>query len=158
MSDDLATFRVISEIIGPVGAKPRDVENWIRTLDLRTSYRPTIQGSPRYYTRDNVLELAFISAFAKAGIRPGIGVVHAYEHVQMSKSTALPEWTVFRPGIPNSLLHTDDLNSKAVTDFLAASPFAAVVIAFRAFVGRIDRLFAHYATTERSIDSSPTWK
>jgi hypothetical protein len=158
MPDDLATFRVISEIIGPIGATAKDIERWVRTLDLRTSYRPrqTIKGSPIYYSRDNVLELAFISAFAKAGIRPGIGVIHAYEHVQMSKSTPLPEWTVFRAGLPNAFLCTDDLNGEAVMKFLAASPFAAVVIAFRAFVGRIDRLFAYYATSEDAIDNSPT--
>jgi hypothetical protein len=144
MSNDLAAFRVISEIVGPIGATSKDIERWIRTLDLQTSYRPRtkIQGSTRYYSRDNVLELAFIAAFAKAGIRPGVGVAHAYDHVQKSKSERLPEWTVFRAGIPNVLIHTDDLNSKAVTEFLTAGPCAAVVIAFSIIVRRIDDLFA----------------
>lgn len=146
MSDDLATFRVISEILGPAGVTPGDVVRWHRMPNVQSSFRSLKFQGTRYYSRDSVLELTFISAFAKVGIRPGIGILHAHDHMELSNLPRLPEWTMFRTGFRNTLIYADDLNSKVVTEFLTANPGAAVIIAFRSIVQRIDKLFSNELT------------
>jgi hypothetical protein len=61
------------------GTSPRDIDNWLARLPLKTKYAPTVRGRRRTFTRDNALELSFLSHMVRGGMMPKVAALVAAE-------------------------------------------------------------------------------
>jgi hypothetical protein len=138
----------IADFHEAIGATRREIETWVTRKDqigLRTSYAETVAGSARRYSRANVLELAGLSAFVRAGLTPMSAVAFAETIVSEDAcSKRHREWCVFVAGDLSRAISTNDLNSVRLAE-LTAKPGQAPVFAVvqtGEIVRRVDALFA----------------
>jgi hypothetical protein len=134
----------MAEILSTIGASSHDVENWTRTLHLSTKFQPTISGRARLFSRDNVLELAFLAAFTRAGAKPATCVAFAAAMVRdATNQIGGPfEWLAFTAGDLNSATPFDDFSPKAFAKIAKKlSPAVIALVAVGETVRRVNALF-----------------
>src|SRR5688572_27063798 len=85
-------------LLAASGATPRDVENWIARLPLATHFEPTVRGRARRFSRENVLEIAFITALVRGGVAPSEAVAISYLYIAPDSSMSAKNFLVFRAG------------------------------------------------------------
>ena len=141
-------MKTITKIEELVSASMKDVANWLARVELRTDYLPSTQGRQRRYTYANTVELSFVSAFTKAGLRPSSAVAYAS---LFTGHRYVPE------GIRDYLVFADGDYSKAVgTDlseapnWLVQFPEASVitVIPVKAIFERINAYFDEFGSED----------
>ena len=59
-----------AQLLEFTGAGQRDVENWMSRLPLATKYEFTVQGRPRGFSKENVVEIALLNRMVKNGMSP----------------------------------------------------------------------------------------
>jgi hypothetical protein len=124
-----ARLRTVTELLPVIEGTSRDVENWVGRLELRTRYADTVQGKARLYTRPNALELAFLSAFVRIGIRPRSAVAFAEACLEEHQRGKLPEWFAFRAGdLHTALPVADSDNLKDLRRDFGRAPVALVPV------------------------------
>jgi hypothetical protein len=135
----------LSEILEPIGASRADLTNWFTRLQLRTTYAPTAAGSARYYTKENVLELALINAYVRVGVHPQAAVAMSDMTLRAVASGArVREWAVFASGNFSTGRMADTLDEISFDGLTADQPddvpvFAVVRIG--EIVRRVEALF-----------------
>lgn len=126
-----------------IGASSRDIENWLSRGELSTNFKPTTQGKARMMSRANALELAFLSAFVKCGVKFATAVAYAAMYVRHDRAGRVREWIYFDPTLgAEHALGTDSLTVSDLKDLAGKSiPPAVIVIQAGEIVRRIDKFF-----------------
>ena len=75
-----------------------DIENWLRRLNLTTQFQTVDRGSPRRFSQENSLEIAFISALTKCGVPPRRACSVAGDWIMRNRAGTLPGLWVVRDG------------------------------------------------------------
>lgn len=135
----------ISEFGKALGISAVDVSNWLTRLELRTSYAETVSGSARRFSVENVLELALINAFVKAGWMPQSAVAMADTHVRNFRSGfKIPEWVVCAAGNYRTGRMADTLAEISFDELTKDQPDQAPVfsaVRVGEIVRRVEKLF-----------------
>jgi hypothetical protein len=134
----------MAKILDVVGASSHDIENWIGTLELFSKFQPTVRGRARLYSRDNVLELALLAAFVKAGVRPSLAAAHAAQQLRSVRHSGrvVREWTAFAVGNPDKAIGVQQLDDEVIKSLLKDGRAAAVsILAIGEIKRRVDALF-----------------
>jgi hypothetical protein len=135
----------LSEIHEPFGAARSDYETWLtrkEQLGLRTEYAETVSGSARRFSFENVLELALINAYVRAGVAtPSTAAAYADMTLDCLKcGYHIHEFSVFTGGDFSTGYSVDSLDS---VDFKAADRAAPVfsIVQVGEVLRRVKRLF-----------------
>ncbi|PAP99503.1 hypothetical protein LRP31_06690 [Mesorhizobium mediterraneum] len=141
-------MKKLSEFCDTIGAKRGDISNWIERLELKTAYATTVPGSARRFSFDNVLELALINGYAKAGVPPQLGVVIADATIRKLHDHGNAkgrEWVVFVAGDLQTAQAADSLDEISFDELTSTQPNDAPVFSMvrvGEIVRRVKRLFA----------------
>jgi len=123
-----------------IGISRSDAENWLARLDLSTAYAPTVRGIPRNYSRENVLELAFLAALIKTGWPPrrAVGVVR-----DVLADTWGPVWLAWPAGRFEEPMGASHIEALGVEGLAKQSPHRAIsAIHIGDIRATVDRLFS----------------
>jgi hypothetical protein len=134
-----------TELANIVGAKPKDIDNWLQRTELLARFRSTRTGARRTVSYGNVLELAFIAAFVRTGIKASAAVTLASIFARRAVDGRLKEWLVFEPNDDPALLATSDSLPSAETLALRAStarPAALIILNVGEILRRVTALFS----------------
>lgn len=138
----------IAEFHDFIGAQRREIETWIARKDqigLRTVYADTVGGSARKFTRENVLELAGLTALVKVGLAPRHAVAFAEIIVDNDRlGRRQRKWLVFQAGDLTRAIETDSLDSAILEQTATEADFAPAIsaICVGEIVRRVDQLFS----------------
>ncbi|MBB5051541.1 hypothetical protein HNQ36_001495 [Afipia massiliensis] len=134
-----------SELSELVGARSKDIDNWLQRPELLTRFKSTRTGARRSVSRLNVIELAFLAAFVRTGIKASTAVKLASDFAVRANRKELSDWLVFEPGEDPSgagtldhLPSTETLTLRTAT----ARPPIVVLINVGEMVRRIDEVFS----------------
>ena len=131
-------MKTISKI-EEIGVSQRDIDNWIPRLHLR-NYEPTVRGRSRRYSWPNALDLAFISAFVKAGVRPSSAAAYAELFRDAAMRGQISRFFAFANGDPTHGEGSDDLDLKEwLLKFPAATSICLIPV--REIADRVDAYF-----------------
>lgn len=132
-----------SQIAVEIGASSMWIENVLRRGGLSTNVKTTTPGKARMMSRANALELAFLFAFVKVGVKLSTAFAFAAMYVRQDKNGKIREWVYF--DLASGAGHakgTDDLSAANLVELAAKSnPPALVIIQSGEIVRRIDRFF-----------------
>jgi hypothetical protein len=98
------------KIMELTGASVRSLDNWLARLPLRTEYEETRRGINRRFSRENALELCFVSIFMRAGARSANAVSCASQIMEdierrEAAGAALDFYYIFQPGPDPEIMH-----------------------------------------------------
>lgn len=132
------------DFIETIGASRRDVENWqarIPTMGrFATLYAPTRRGLPRNYSKENVIELAFIAAFVRLGCDLGKANAFAGGLMRQYQTGKIRAWLVFPAPDYDSAISTDaPSNSEKIAAMSRISTVVNIHVA--EIVRKVDELF-----------------
>src|ERR1051325_2239530 len=101
----------MKEIIPVVGVPRTSIDNWLipDRLELSTRFDRPENGHPRKFSRANVLELALLAAFVKAGASASIAAVLARAVLAHDRRKSVREFWVFEAGQMRKGIETDTL-------------------------------------------------
>ena len=134
-----------SEIGSVVGAKAKEIDIWLQRPELIHRFKSTRHGARRSMSRENALQLAFLAAFVKAGIKVSQSIELSERFLKLEKSGRIKEWILFNPGEDLSVASQfDEFSSIENLKLRASTAAPALVVAFaaRETVRRIDNLFS----------------
>jgi len=124
-----------------IGISRTDAENWLSRLPLSTEYAPTVRGVPRDYSRENVLELAFLAAMIRTGWPPRKAVRIVRELLQ--DTWGMAAWLGWPAGNIEAAAGASSLEALRADDLAAHSPYRAVsMIHLAVILKTVDALFA----------------
>ncbi|SFO91207.1 MerR family transcriptional regulator [Tranquillimonas alkanivorans] len=137
----------MDEFKDTIGASRREIENWLNRVDpFLSTFEPTRRGIPREYTKENVIELAFIAAFIRAGLELQSASAYARTMLRHYRNKEVRAWVAFPAGDAASSKATDDISGTDFAALAARSDRSAVtVIHVSAVFEKIERLFARAA-------------
>ncbi len=144
-SDDFELKISAAEISVLVGAKYKEIDNWLQRPELFNRFKSTRTGARRSMSRSNVLELAFLAAFVKAGFKVTLAIRLAAAFVRLEGTGKIREWIVLEPNQdPETARHLDELPPTSTLTFRAsnATPTLLVIFNVGETVRRIDTLFS----------------
>lgn len=132
-----------SAIAVEIGVTSMDIENWLRRGGFASTFRPTTPGKARVMSRANALELAFLSAFVKSGVRFSTALAYAAAYLRQDKAGAVREWIYFDVTLGAEHAEgSNTLDAALLADLAGKSiPPALVIIQTGEIVRRIDRFF-----------------
>lgn len=94
MTEDLLLS--VSQVAELANCSVRDVENWVRRLPLKSAVQKVTRGQPRRFSGRNALEIAFISALTKCGLRAQKATQMAGRWLDLEELEVLaPYWVIF---------------------------------------------------------------
>lgn len=109
MAADFPDIKASSaELADLIGAKPKDIDNWLQRAELLVRFKSTRTGARRTITYHNAVELAFIAAFARTGLKASSAVKLAGTYALRATQGALKEWLVFEPNDDPAICETSD--------------------------------------------------
>jgi len=134
-----------SEIASVVGARARDIDVWLQRPELIQRFKSTRHGARRSMSRENALQIAFLAAFVKAGIKISKAIKISELFLKLEKKGEIKEWILFDPEKELSAANQfedfstlESLKLRAIT----ATPPLAVILATGETIRRIDQLFS----------------
>lgn len=134
---------ILQDFGDTLGVSRVNADNWQTRLDLSTEYAPTIRGVPRQYSRENVIELAVIAAFTKAGCPARRAAAYAAAVLRQDRGRQLKKWLIVLAGEFQHGRSTNDPSEVSLIEMAAMSPNQVVtLIHVGAIVATVDRLFA----------------
>lgn len=132
----------MTNFLDAIGASRRDVENWTSRLDLSTEFAGTRAGAARQYSKENVVELAMISALTRSGCPLRSAAAYTAMVLRNYRSDTLRDWIVFPAQEFTSGIST---NEPKEVDILALAQKSAVgsvtSIHVKSIIQKIDELF-----------------
>ena len=140
---------VIIDIEGATGAPVRFVDRLIEKQELRTSFEMTARGRSRRFTYYNAIEIAFVHAFVKSGVKASRAVAYADIFVRdlIFGSEQLRAFVACESGDTGRAFHTNDI-SKVPAHFEGHYSFN--VIASRALKQRVDDFFQEHGKLKQT--------
>jgi hypothetical protein len=87
----------LSNICAIASCTPDDVNNWMRRNVLRSPIPPTRKGATRIYSRENALEIAFVSALIRGGLAPSSASILAEGWIEKHAQGTLGRYFIFNP-------------------------------------------------------------
>lgn len=139
-------MKTIVECLPVIGAKRTDIENWTGRLKLGTDYEATVPGRARLYSKANVLELALICAFVKAGftaqLAPAMAAPLVKKHIA---GKTLKEWAAVSPGnysVGRLADRLDQISFDKMAQARPENPLIFCVVHVGEIVRRVEKLFA----------------
>lgn len=146
MTPDFPDLKASStELADIVGVKPKDIDNWLQRTELMARFRSTRTGARRSVTYGNVLELAFIAAFVRTGVKASAAVKLASIFSVRATQGHIKEWLVFEPSEDPAFLETSDTLPSAETLALRANsarPAALIILNVGELLRRVTALFS----------------
>lgn len=116
--------RIVTDIEAASKGSMSAINNWVNgRVELRTQYEGG-QGKQRRYFYDNVLELAFLVALTKAGLKASTAIAYADQFRQLAMADELPRLWGFADGDPN---RSKSDSSDAISQWEAWFPDAASI-------------------------------
>jgi hypothetical protein len=135
----------VSQFQSVIGATRSEIDTWLTRkdqLNLSTAFSDTVAGSARRFTRKNVLELATIVAFVRAGMAVSSAVSFARPVIEDLNSECR-EWCVFPAGDFSRATWTNDLaGTLSSVDFVDCDAPAFAVVSLGEIRRRVEKLFA----------------
>jgi hypothetical protein len=133
----------MSSVLSITGATQRDIENWISRLALATVYEQAGRGRARNFSRENVLELAFLAALMDGGVQAlPLAAAYAATFLRHVEIGGVPKWFVFAAGDPSTGFAADTLNDELFGRFsLQGRPAVITAINMKEIVARVDEYF-----------------
>lgn len=135
-------------LLATIGASRRDLENWLRRIELSTEFEPTSPGRERLFSRSNALELAFIAALVKAGAPPrrASALSVFFLDLMRSEPEQFPKWFAFPAGNPDWAFVIEEPDQKAFDGLRASAkernaPAVFAFVHLGDIVEKVDRVF-----------------
>lgn len=137
--------RTAAELVGAMDASQRDVENWVKRLNLSTTYHKPEHGLPRLFSRLNGLELAFVAALVRGGATPAKAAAYARLFVLDARYGRLGKkwksWFVFARGNLDHAVGTNEIDvDNPEIKKLNATTLSCVNV--KELIRRVDDLFS----------------
>lgn len=107
-----------AELSAMIGARPKEIDNWLQRPDLMARFKSTRSGARRSISYHNAIELAFMAAFIRVGLKSSQAIPLAGQYSLRARQGVLKEWMIFEPN--------DDLAVGETMDYLPSLETLAV--------------------------------
>lgn len=138
-----------------IGASRRDIENWQARIPgmggFTTTFEATRRGVPRDYSKENVIELAFIAAFVRVGCELSKARAFSGGLIRQLRTGHLRDWLVIPAPDFASATGTADIAGTDFAEVARGSDCSAVTVIHAAgIVGKINDMFAAHSEASKA--------
>jgi hypothetical protein len=130
------------------GASVSFIETSLKRLELKTDYMEAGRGHTRFFSRENVIELAIIARLVKARFTPLVAAERAGEIIELLREGVSEPLFIVFGGDEDSALSVGPLDRKLTAEQIAElseSGTVYVIIDVAKIVKKVDYLANHYS-------------